>query len=205
MKKFYKNSIRLHWVVFLCFLLPFFYDGCAEKKHEEAATDTDSVVIPLMADTLLKTESMDTSNSQLTVSSSIDSSKTDDNTEENSKDYTSEKISNKHAFFKPFLNPEIGVYSGIACIIDDISSIYFFAIVISFLFLLTSIIVKFIDEDTRKVIVLLDTIALFFLSISGRFTLNGDIETLWGFWVCLFCLTVLTLYDLYLIKIKKDA
>jgi len=206
MKKYYNYSIGFHWIVFLCFLLPFFYDSCAEKKHEEALViDTASVVTaPVIADTILITEVIDTSKTQINVSTAIDSSKTDKDADNNSNEFISQQLSKKYIFLEPILIPENDVYSGIACIIDAIPFIGLFATFISFLFFITSLIVKFIDKDARKVISLLDIIALIFLASAARMTsIFGNFERRWGFWVCLFCATALTIYDLYIIKIQK--
>jgi hypothetical protein len=61
--------------------------------------------------------------------------------------------------------------------------------------------VKFIETGALKTIILLDILALGFLIISE--SMSWDCEKLWGFWLCVVLASLLTIYDIYIIILKR--
>lgn len=216
MTKHFKFSKRLHWATLCCFLFPFFYTGCGPSAGEKAAME--KVKQDSIATATIKTEtSLPDSTSNKLVETAIpniaqvdtlkeqESSMQLDTTAsktENESKTPSQRISNKLTFLQPLLIPKSDTYSGIATVIDSIPYIIYFAIFIAFLFLIISLIVKFIDIHARKTIALLDTFALIFFCISRPY--SWDSERLWGFWVAAAFTFALTIYDFYLIKLSKN-
>ncbi len=224
MTKHYKYSKRLHWATLCCFLFPFFYTGCGGPSSEEIAAkekykqDSTAAVVAANAantpkDTLNKTmtESADTTAqnyfSQVETSKNQTQSLLAETPKTNMAKETrmsSEKISDKFTFLKPFLTPKINTYTGIATVIDSITYIEYFSVFLSFLILIICLVIKFIEITATKTIVLLDTLGLIFLFISQPLPfLSIGAEILWGFWVAVTFVFVLTIYDFYSIILNK--
>lgn len=204
MIKHFKFSKGLHWITFCCFFLPFFYTGCgpsykekeaAEKAKQDSAATITSNSVKEPKDSLTAKSFDITYNKQIASLSADTISKTETKT-------PSQKIVNEFKILRPVLIPKEDTYTGIATVIDSIPFIAYFAIFISFLFLIISLIIKFIEKNARKTIVLLDVLTIIFLFISTPYSWNS--EKLWGFWVATTFTIVLTIYDFYIIRhIKK--
>lgn len=205
MTKHQKYSRILHWVTLCCFLLPFFYTGCRQNieenptpgkviqdsiefKANQTITSTQDSVFEQSADTTPDT--LSTQLSDTTVCNSKNESFT-----------PSQEISSKYKFLRPFLVSREKTFSGVAIIIDSILIIPYFAVFISFLLLIIGLAVKFIDRNAHKVIVLLDFLALISLFFSKPYSLIS--EKLWGFWIALILVLVLTVYDIVSIRFNK--
>lgn len=225
MTKHFKYSKGLHWATLCCFLFPFFYTGCGPSAGEKAAKEKATQDSSALYQTVIapETNNADTAQQEGALTKSVDTivektiSQIDPSKEpvpslhpettasepEKESKNPSEKISNKFPFLKPFLIPKSDTYTGIATVIDTISFITFLAVFISFFFLIISLAIKFIEVSAKKTIAFLDILALIFLFISQPFSLGGDNEKLWGFWVALTFVFSLTIYDLYLIKLNR--
>jgi len=70
------------------------------------------------------------------------------------------------------------------------------------LLLIISLIIKFMEPDARKTIVLIEIIALLFLYNAEPYTWSS--EKLWGFKVCVTSLVILIIYDFYIIKLTNN-
>jgi len=211
MTKHLKFSKRLHWATLCCFLLPFFYTGCGLSSEEKARAEKskqDSIAAATVnvnntlikpADTTIQNNipQKDTSNTQVSI---VHPDTTTSKSEKESKS-PSEKISTKFEFLRPLLIPKEDTYTGLATVIDSVPFICFFSVFICLLFLVISLTVKFIDLSARKTIVLLDTFASIFFFIARPY--SWDSEKLWGYWVALAFITVLTIYDFYIIKLSR--
>jgi len=199
MKKLSKYSKLLHWITFLCLCLPFFYTGC--KKAEEAPTpelvqqiDTSSVNTAKANKILLDNKSQDNLNKA--------TEKVEVKTNEK-EETISEALSKKYTFIKPILVSKENTFSGLAVIIDSGISIVFFGLFLYLLLSLLSLIVKYLESNGIKTIVLLDVLALFFLTISRPYAIIS--ELLWGFWIAIILFSILTILDIYiLIKFYKS-
>jgi hypothetical protein len=99
------------------------------------------------------------------------------------------------------LVPKENTYTGIAAVIDTAAYLFYFAIFLSFLLLIISLVIKFMEANARKTIVLLNTLALVSLFFSVHF--SGYSERLWGFWTALSFMVLLTAYDVALIIIAR--
>lgn len=213
MTKHYKYSRSLHWVTLCCFLFPFFYTGCGPSAEEKLAmekTKQDSISADSIQQGGIYTKSVDTiiqkNITQVNTSKEQGQSLSlqVDNPPSSGKTTItlSQNISNKNSFLRSLLIPKADTYTGIATVMDIIPYTSFLAIFISLLFLIISLVVKFIDKGAKKAIVLLDFIALIFLCISEPFSLGS--EKLWGFWVAVTFTLALTIYDLYITKQPLD-
>jgi hypothetical protein len=205
MTKHQKISRIFHCVTLCCFLLPFFYTGCRQNAEENATYSkeiqdsiefkanhtspyTQDSVSEQTGDTI--TDTVSTQLSETTVSNSKSESFT-----------PSQDISKKYMFLRPFLVSKEKTFSGIAIIIDSVLIIPYFAVFISFLILLIGLTIKFIDRNARKGIVLLDFLSLIFLFFSQPYSLIS--EKLWGFWIAIIFILVLTVYDIVSIRLDK--
>ncbi len=195
MNKQTRISKILHWIVLLSFFLPFFYTGCQpESKEEKEQAKLDSIE---MANNPI--DSLAPENSENDTLSSTKSDST--NSEKEKKDeLLSIKIAHKFPYLKPLLIPEKDTYSGIAVALDSFFYLFFFGVFNSFFLLIISLTAKFIQKEARKLIVFLEILSIIFLSISHPYSF--DSKTLWGFWVCLGLIILLTVYDFYLIKLN---
>ena len=213
-----KYSRLLHIATIFCFLLPFFQTGCnwgpsaaerraAENKRiqdsiENAQKYSDSTDLNLnnSHDTIEQSDTpqVDTVNEQV----SINNADTVHKKVDKKSDYLSEEIVKKYEFLSPILIPKEDIHTGLATVIDIIPYIPQFSIFISFVLLIISFIIKFVDVESKKTFIgLLDSLALIFLVITQSAFIFS--ETLWGYWVCLTALFLLTIYDLYLIWLDK--
>jgi hypothetical protein len=212
----YKYSKRLHLATICCFLLPFFYGGCGSGPEEKAAAEkakTDSLeaieavktaetlhdsVIGTFPDTITQNNisKKDTPDKQVLIQESDTKQKTEDNSKT-----VSQKVVNNFPFLRSFLIPREYTYTGIASVIDVSGFIVWISIFVSFLLLIIGLIVKFIETGALKTIILLDILALGFLIISE--SMSWDCEKLWGFWLCVVLASLLTIYDIYIIILKR--
>jgi hypothetical protein len=152
-------------------------------------------------DTIVQNTQVDTLNKQ-----SATMQKDTTSTAENEDETPSKKFSSKFPFFRPILIPSTDTYTGIATVIDSVPYLIFFSSFVSFLLLTIGLMVKYIEIDARKTIFLLDISALICLIISIPPILEffGSFEKLWGFWTCVTILSLLAIYDLYMIKLYKQ-
>ncbi len=226
MKKQYSYSKRIHFATLCCFLFPFFYTGCGEPSAEEKAAKEkatqDSVAavanaktgIGATTDTTFKMEVSVTSEEELAKEKSeqtkdtteqlvkpkqTETAKTSD--QDKSTITPAEKICEQAPFLKSMLVPKENTYTGIAAVIDTGAYLFYFAIFLSFLLLILSLVIKFMEANARKAIVLLNTLALVALLVSIHF--SGYSERLWGFWTALSFMILLTAYDVAIIIIEK--
>jgi hypothetical protein len=199
MTKYSKYSKRLHFVTLLCFLLPFFYTGCGkeEVEAEMSVQDTIKTVQPLESDTVLQ-DSLVINSIDTSVASKSVQTDTASRSEPKKEASPSERISNKIPFLKPILTPSPDIFSGIATVIDTIPFVIYFATFLSFIFLIVGFVVKYIDKKASKTIVLLDTLALVSLIISRSSSWNCS--KLWGLWICVTLISILTIFDFYIVK-----
>lgn len=231
MTKHCKNSKRLHWATLCCFLFPFFYyTGCggptkAELEAKAKATQ-DSIAAAEAANKTAKVQSSTASiaptktikidsisekNSTLNLEDStvenniskIDTLDKNPLTSKSEKDtvFDSKELVEKYNYLRPILIPKPYTYTGLASIIDSNLVYDYVAIFISFFLLVLCLIIKFIDTLAKKTILLIDIFALFFLFV---FPLHSDgFQTLWGYWVTLTFILILTIYDFYILKLNK--
>ena len=213
MKKQNRISKILHWIVLLSFFLPFFYTGCGSKEELVSSAQSDSISSTEMLRDSVKpdsilTETLRTSNqnnfeefdSSKVKESKIQSDSIVDEPELNPNDFA-QIICDKFPFWQPFLIPDLETYTGVGLIIASIGAIIFLGVLFSFLLLIIGLSIKSIDTGARKSIVLIEVLALILLSIAHPYSLSS--KTLWGFWVCLSLISLLTAYDFYLIKYSK--
>jgi hypothetical protein len=204
MLKHSKYSIRLHWVTMLCFLLPFFYTGCDISREEKEAEE---MALADSTKTIVKVEEINSDSTSVHADSLLAtrmSELTDtSNSKKDSKEKTiSGKIVEKYSILQPILVPKEGVYSGIAVVIDTFSYLAYCTIFICFLLLIISLITKYMEPKAKKIIALLNLLA--FISLLFSHPYSWDSVKLWGYWTTLAILFILTLYDLYIIKLSKN-
>ncbi len=113
----------------------------------------------------------------------------------------SEQISKKYNVLKPILTPKEDTYTGIAMVIDSTQGLVYLSVLIPFILLFISLIVKFIEVNARRTIVLLEFFILTFLLLLLPFSIFSEI--LWGYWVCFSFAFILILYDIYLLILNK--
>jgi hypothetical protein len=227
MKRHFAYSKRLHLATLCCFLLPFFYTGCGDETGEteaQAKAKQDSIQMTNnpgagvnAPDTAFKMETTVTPEEDLAKEKKEQTKDTTAhliNPHEENKANTIEKdnsnltashiICKKAPFLKPVLIPKENTYSGIAAVIDTAAYLFYFAVFLSFLLLIISLIVKLMEANARKTIVLLNLLGLVSLYLSVHF--SGYSERLWGFWVAFSFVALLTIYDIgILIIVKKDS
>jgi hypothetical protein len=193
MTRHFKYSKGLHVLTLFCFLLPFFNTSCDGKSKEEK--EKEEMEMAAKADTVIVTE-----DTGYVVEENISIPVTDSvNTTTNPKkkdELPSITLSEKVPFLKPILNPSENVYSGLGTIIDSLQWLPFFITPVAFLLLLISLTAKFIDKNTMRTIILLDLLSFIFLLIAK--SLSWDCERLWGLWVTITSIGVLTIYDIFI-------
>ncbi len=192
MKTLYKKSLIIHWATLLCFFLPFFhYSGCSSAKEkmekEEALLLSDSIIIiDSLSNSLLDTT--------ISESPTIDS---------NESENTVVNAPADESILKKLLYPKTDYYTGIGEVCSEFIYVRFYFVSISFLLLLINLIVKYLDKDARKSIVFLNILS-FILVYFAEPPSDGLVEKLWGYWVCLIFLGVLSIYDLYIVRKQKS-
>lgn len=193
MKKLLKYSRFLHWMTFLCLCLPFFYIGC--NKTTTPVPESEQIEVDT---TSLSLEKIDTIgiNSKV-VNEPLKSIDTTESKTEEKEEMLSETLSKEYAFLKPILVSKKNTFSGLAMIIDCGSNIIFFSIFIYFLFSILSLVIKYLDPNGIKSIVLLEVLSLLFLVISRPFSFFND--RLWGFWFVLILFSAVTILDVYIL------
>lgn len=194
MKKLFKYSRFLHWMTFLCLCLPFFYIGC--NKTTTPVPESEQIEVDT---TSLSLEKIDTIgiNSKV-VNEPLKSIDTTESKTEEKEEMLSETLSKEYAFLKPILVSKKNTFSGLAMIIDCGSNIFFFSIFIYFLLSILSLVIKYLDPNGIKSIVLLEVLSLLFLVISRPFSFFND--RLWGFWFVLILFSAVTILDVYILK-----
>lgn len=208
MTKIFSYSIKLNYAALLCFLLPFFYTGC--EKKSETAPSADSLVVDSVAldsdtlkDSTLHSKDSTILNDTLiidslennTTSTIGDSSATSSN---ENRDDLSLAISKKIPFLAPILISKKNTYSGVAILINNIPFLPLFSIVISFMCLIISLIAKYLEPNSRKIIFLLDIVSFASLAISRPASWIHEI--LYGYWIALAFVIFLVVCDLYILK-----
>ncbi len=229
-----KYSRILHILTILCFLLPFFYRSCgpsasekrrAEEKKLELIAAEDSILqskgssistaeeekLELIAaeDSVFQSESSSTSpeNQEVDLSENTTSPDGHDtNIEKEDEFFTSKKLTDKFPFLKIILLPKEDTYTGLGAIVNAYPYVSYFATFISFLLLIISLTVKFIEVAARKTVILLEIIAIifqFFAYQESEAIIAVYNKTLWGYWVCLGFLFLLITYDFALLRKKR--
>lgn len=191
MKKHFKYSRFLHWMTFLCLCLPFFYTGCekAEVSAEETVQiDTTSINTDLA--NAVKIDSISINNYQKSIVG-------EESKIEEKKKTLSETLSQEYTFLQPILVSKENTFSGLAMIIDSGSYIAVFSIFLYFLLSILSLIIKYLDFNAIKTIVLTDTLALLFLIISEPIGIFS--HSLWGLWIAIILFSTLTILDIYIL------
>ena len=213
LNKHYIYSKLLHLTTLCCFFLPFFYFSCcsgpskAEIEAKEKVKldsleavgvkkDTTDNYTEKHVDTTIQTKITKLDTSVQNNSSNYDTSKTEDKSGTLSK-----RICRKYMFFKPLLIPRENIYTGVAMAIDSFIFNFYVGTLVAFVLLITSLIVKLIDINARITNVLLEILVIIFFMLS--YTKEEDSYTLWGYWVCLSFVIVLTLYDVYVLILYK--
>ncbi len=179
-------------MTFLCLCLPFFYTGC--RKADAPVAETVQVGVD---STSLNREKVDTIaiNNKVANEPQQSIDKAESKTEEK-EETLSETLSQDYTFLQPILVSKQNTFSGLAIIIDCTSYILFFSLFLYVLLSILSLIIKYLDPNGIKTIVLLEVLSLFFLAISrpGIF-----IDKLWGLWVAIILFSALTLLDIYIL------
>ena len=211
-------SKLVHITVMLTFLLPFFYTGCGAVKNEGPFKDSDTKVKTSSKEGNLKDSnkiinSTETSRIASNVSASKDSTLFNKKTNANStdsinhkKDKDDEQLCDKLVEKIPalaiILIPSYKTYSGLGTLINLLAFISWFSIFISFLFLLLGLVIKIIEPNSIKIIVILDILILIGILISKSPSWNS--ERLWGFWVCVVTTSILLAFDCFMLLNKPD-
>ena len=215
MNKHYKYSNILHLITLCCFTLPFFYSSCGPSAEEKMkmegrriqdsidnvnglTTTNNSDSIIEYANPAIVSENIDSLQANDTIKPSL----TESETFNNDKPY-SNTICIKYPFLKPILVPKENNYTGLASALNVFELIDLFSCFISLLLLLIAMLIKFIERNARKSIILIELFSFLFLFISQpniQFTFSANV--LWGYWCCLVCMGILVLYDMYLVLVK---
>lgn len=222
MKAIYFSRL-VHFLALLSFITPFFFNACShptkaelevmqktkedsiEKSLKSNHTFKDSVSSPIM-DAVGREMPTDTT---ITVADKADSLKitstetTSYKYKENKKDsMLADMIASKYPFLKIILVPGKDSVSGLGTVLNNIHFISFFGTSFSLLLLFVGLLMKYLDKNALKSVLLIHLLNLAFLSCSQ--TLYFETERLWGFWLCLALSSIVTLYDAYLlIAIRK--
>jgi hypothetical protein len=178
-------SKTVHWIAFASLFLPFFYTGCdreevVEEPQATEITETangDSVWSPAEPLQDLETEVEEPSTS-------------DHNT-------LSQRLSEKWPWLGKALVSADDTYSGFALVLDSIEYLPLFALFVFALLLVLGLIMKYLHSSARRIHVLLDLSAILFLMISIPPSWQAD--RLWGFWVCLMLMVMLSVIDIVLL------
>lgn len=182
MNTFLKSSKTFHWLLMLCLTLPFFYTGCEETKSEEvppASVDSIMQVAPSQADTLAPAPLI-----------------TDTPANKKEDKLVSQKIVRKFPFLKLILIPKHDTYSGLALLIDNLSYLYYYGIVLFWIFLSISLLLKYIDKNAFKSIMLFNILALLSLAIAEPVAFQ--FQRVWGFWLTLGLVAILNVLDFFI-------
>ncbi len=189
------KSLLLHYFVFLCFLFPFFYTGCEKEVENENKSEIISIDTLGASDRIdYKYAITDTIASVLTDKVKQNETSTDTSSRSNNENSTSHILVDKYPILGIILIPSSDSYSGLATVIDTIQYFPFFSTFLSFLFLILSLAVKYMDSSSKRVIIMLNICALVTLFVSKYLSYNC--ENLWGYWTCLVMIGILTIYDI---------
>ncbi len=189
MNKIFKYSKLLHWFTFLCLLLPFFYTGCKEEKETIQQTEIDS--------TISNIETIDSSvdSSKLSNEPKETIDKTDNSRKDDKEEMPSQIISREYPFLRLILVSKKDTFSGLAMLIDTGKYVTAFSIFLYVLLSILGLIVKYIDRNAIKPIVIIETLSLLCLIISRPISYNCEI--LWGFWIAVVLVSISTIFDIY--------
>jgi hypothetical protein len=198
--KHFKYSKGLHVLTLCCFLMPFFYSGCHDSKEEKEKNEE----LAEMVDTIATTaEPVDMDSAQFAeyLAKSVDTSKTKNNDINFDDPFVKgDSIFNCVPFLKPVLNPDKECYSGLGLMIAQSPLILMTATFTCFLLLIISLTIKYIDHNAKRAIVLLEILALISLLIARPYSFQ--FERLWGLWVAVFFVSLLTIYDFYIARVS---
>jgi len=192
-------SKAIHWLAVLCLLLPFFYTGCnREEKEEETVTpDTALVVAEDTATVVAEDTAMMTPPDTNVIAESVTPEPVDTATPAKSNkeaDVLSEELTEKYPWLKPILIPKEDTSTGLAVVLD---SGFYFPLFGSFVFallLVMGLLIKYLNRKALNIHLLLDLMAIAALLLAHPIAWN--MERLWGFWVTLGVVSVMTLYDI---------
>ncbi|WP_243349756.1 hypothetical protein [Parabacteroides sp. FAFU027] len=200
MKTQKRISILLQTALLLTFLLPFFPQGCVEKKAEPASNiPADSTGVALQVDKLADHIIDKVSDANTDSAMIVTQSYTSDH------DSTlTEKLSAKSKVLNILLRPK-GKYTGIGYLIE--MSFYWqlgVSLAIAYILWIISLIIK--CKDYNNIFHLINIIALIMFSISKNgFNIVNETR-LWGFWVCFALGLTMTIYDtVVLLRLKKKG
>jgi hypothetical protein len=191
MKKLFKYSRLLHWLTYLCLCLPFFYTGC--KKAEAAVEETVQIDTTSVNPELANSVIIDST----AINKEHKSNLQEESKPEEIEKTLSEMLSKEYAFLQPILVSKDNTFSGLAMIIDSGRYVVVFSVFIYLLLSILSLSIKYLDSMAIKTIVLLDSLALFFLIISKPIGFNND--RLWGFWVAIILFAAVAILDIYIL------
>lgn len=202
MKKQLMFSKIVHWIAILCLLLPFFYTGCNrdEKAEEPITPDTAMVVAEDSATVVAEDTAMMTPPDTNVIAESVAPEPVDTATPAKSKkddDLLSVTLSERYPWLKPILIPKEDTSTGLAVVLDSGPFIPLFAPFVFLLILLLGLLTKYLNRIALNIHLLLDLTALVALLIAKPIAWN--MERLWGFWVTLAVVALLTLYDLIMV------
>ncbi|MFN8437845.1 MAG: hypothetical protein U0V72_09405 [Cytophagales bacterium] len=194
MTKLLKYSRTYHCLLFLCLSLPFFYTGCAHKTEATVeSTKVDSVNI--VVDTSAQVDKYSQTDTNL---DSVKSISRDQEINQNEEKLLSQKISIWSPFFKPILIPQTDTFTGLAMLIDSVANIQYFSFFLFWFLLCLSLLIKFIERNAFKVILLLDTLSLIFLLLAKPVAF--EFHRLYGVWVTIGFLLILIIIDSFILK-----
>ncbi len=200
MIKHLKYSKGLHILILCCFLLPFFNASC-ESILKEEMEETEMIMAEKSekGDTVISVTDSDNVTEENVILPTSDST---NNTSKKKDDLSSLKIVDKFPILKPVLTPDKDIFTGLATVIDSFPWIIFISTPIAFLFLIISLTAKIIDKNARRTIVFLDILAFGFLLIAH--SISFESERLWGVWVTISLIGILTIYDIYINRLLRN-
>lgn len=215
MTKYFRVSKIIHWVTLCCFISPFFYTGCGDRADEVAVEEVsiqDSTISDTTANYQVLTDSINLTfvdsskqqnvakdDSSIIITADLEQDSTAAKAKKDD-DVLSQKICNKLSFLRFILIPEPNTYTGLALVVDIIPFLPFISIFLCFLFLIISLVIKFVEAIAKKSIVLFEFMALIFIFIAKPYYSWGMGEKLWGYWLTTLFIIFLCAYDMYLIR-----
>jgi hypothetical protein len=113
------------------------------------------------------------------------------------------RVCAKYPFLKPILIPKEDTYTGLASALNIFEFICLLSCFISLLFFTVAMLIKFIECNARKSIVVIELFSFLFLVISQpNIQITFSTSILWGYWCCLGSMGLLVLYDIYIAFLK---
>ncbi len=205
----YRISKILHIITLCSFLLPFSYNSCAPSAKEKLAqinakSDSTIAIQSEKTDNTLKPElvkdTLESVSESVTKNSNVVSESNDTNPDEinpnnpnNEEETYSTVFVKKYPALKYLLIPKNDTRTGLGMVLDSSPYIQLYSILISFLLLTLCLLIKTFERSSRLTIMFLEVLAIIGIAISRPSFFSY--ELLWGFWVTLVFLTLLTIID----------